>query len=334
MVKAEDYTIEIKCTYKGEIYRVRDNGFVLREARPGKKVRPSDEKWTEGTVDTVKGYLTIAGVPIHRIVAVAFLGECPGPGYVVDHIDTNRQNNRPQNLRWVTRLDNVLLNPITRKKIEFVCGVDIYTFLENPAAYRDKFQDPNFSWMRSVTQEEAAACLTHMRDWITERDNIEKPREQVKSTKGFEKIFEGRSDTATQYAVLTPVLVQSLTPTAIQRDWKTPTEFPSCPITITEDPLQEYFDNLKEGAVFTRNQYGQSEVVKAAYCKEKKIIVVISDLGKNSVKNFGLTRITFEGEKFVHTSISTFFMEDGAEKYFTLEQGLEWTGGDVFDDYC
>ncbi|WP_294143305.1 HNH endonuclease signature motif containing protein [uncultured Sanguibacteroides sp.] len=33
--------------------------------------------------------------------------------YVVDHIDTNRQNNRIENLRWLTKLENVLLNPIS-----------------------------------------------------------------------------------------------------------------------------------------------------------------------------------------------------------------------------
>ena len=31
---------------------------------------------------------------------------------------------------------------------------------------------------------------------------------------------------------------------------------------------------------------------------------------------------------------TTFFHEDGSQKYFTLAIGEEWTGGDVFDDYC
>jgi hypothetical protein len=26
--------------------------------------------------------------------------------------------------------------------------------------------------------------------------------------------------------------------------------------------------------------------------------------------------------------------EKSADKYFTVLQGKEWTGGDVFDDYC
>jgi len=66
--------------------------------------------------------LHLSDVRIHRIVATAFHGEPPNPQYVIDHIDTNRRNNRAENLRWVTRLENVLLNPVTRNKIEFLCG--------------------------------------------------------------------------------------------------------------------------------------------------------------------------------------------------------------------
>ena len=36
---------------------------------------------------------------------------------------------------------------------------------------------------------------------------------------------------------------------------------------------------------------------------------------------------------FIHTG-HTFFTKEGAEKQFTLAQGLEWTGEDSIDDYC
>lgn len=42
--------------------------------------------------------MEIASVRVHRIVATAFHGNPPTKEYVVDHIDTNRQNNRPDTL--------------------------------------------------------------------------------------------------------------------------------------------------------------------------------------------------------------------------------------------
>lgn len=56
--------------------------------------------------------------------------------------------------------------------------------------------------------------------------------------------------------------------------------------------------------------------------------------GLSSVKPWGLTKITMEGEYFVHTSERACFKEDGGLKYFTLAMGREWTGGEVFDDFC
>ena len=50
----------------------------------------------------------IGAVVVHRIVATAFHGEQPSEKHIVDHIDTNRRNNRAENLRWITRLDNLL----------------------------------------------------------------------------------------------------------------------------------------------------------------------------------------------------------------------------------
>jgi hypothetical protein len=43
---------------------------------------------------------------VHRLVLEAFL--CPRPPHKeCDHIDRNRSNNRIENLRWVTHLENV-----------------------------------------------------------------------------------------------------------------------------------------------------------------------------------------------------------------------------------
>ncbi|MDZ7633524.1 MAG: HNH endonuclease signature motif containing protein [Bacteroidales bacterium] len=118
--------------------------------------QPTNNKWTFGKPNSKTGYLEIASVRIHRIVATAFHGEPPTKEHVVDHIDTNKQNNRPANLRWVTRLENILLNPITARRIEIVCG-SVEAFLADPSKFRDKFPDPNYEWDVCRSAEEAQA---------------------------------------------------------------------------------------------------------------------------------------------------------------------------------
>lgn len=43
---------------------------------------------------------------VHRLVAIAFLGEPPTPKHQVNHINLNRADNRLENLEWVTRSEN------------------------------------------------------------------------------------------------------------------------------------------------------------------------------------------------------------------------------------
>lgn len=170
----QEYTREIECDFKKERYKVRDNGAIMRMTREGKPKRPKDEIWTFGeTID--RGYATFCGERVHIIVATAFHGEKPTKQYVVDHIDTNRQNNRPENLRWLTRLENILLNPITKAKIEYLCG-SVENFLQNPAQLNGhESDDANFAWMRAVTPEEARNTLANWKKIIS------KPRTEFTS---------------------------------------------------------------------------------------------------------------------------------------------------------
>lgn len=172
---------EIKeCFYKGEHYSVRDNGSIFRHVREGKKKRKDDETWTFGKPNGSTGYMEFCSERIHRIVAFAFLGEPPTPQHIVDHIDTNRRNNRPQNLRWLTKLENALINPITRKKIEYLCG-SIEAFINNPSIIQDfVHENPNFEWMRTVTPEEAKNSYERLCEWAKTDNNssIKKPNKQ------------------------------------------------------------------------------------------------------------------------------------------------------------
>ena len=127
-------------------------------------------------------------------------------------------------------------------------------------------------------------------------------------------------------------IISSLTPTAKQKDWKTSTEFKCCPKSKTENAIGDYLNNLSEGKVFSINQYGESRIVKYAPIGDDAIVVIT--LSSNTIKPFALAKITFEENYFLHTSLGTFFTEVGAEKQYTLAQGLEWSGEDSIDDYC
>lgn len=169
MVDVNDFEQETTCEYKEEVYSVRDNGAVMRHPLVGKNARPLDNVWTFGKKNDSNGYMTIGSHRVHIIVATAFWGPRDSKIYVVDHKDTNRCNNRLENLRWLTKLENILLNEITRKKIEYYCG-SVESFLEDPSQLQGlENVDKNFGWMRTVSKEEAENTL---KNW---KSLIEKP---------------------------------------------------------------------------------------------------------------------------------------------------------------
>ncbi len=164
MADIDDFTREVECIYKDERYAVRDNGAVFRYPRDRRRPRKYDNFWTFGRPNIVHGYMEIASVRIHTIVATAFLGPKPTKEHVVDHIDTNRRNNRVENLRWVTRLENILDNPITRKRIKLRCG-SIEAFLANPSILQENELPPDLRWMRTVTNAEAQVSKKRLLEW-------------------------------------------------------------------------------------------------------------------------------------------------------------------------
>ena len=172
-----DYKEVKECIYKDEHYSVRDNGAVMHHLREGKKPRRDDGVWTFGVKNSQNGYMHIGSHRVHIIVATAFLGARDSKVYVVDHIDTNRCNNRVENLRWFTRLENVLNNEITRNKIRYICG-GIEKFIANPSIVHERlglFADPSLDWMRTVTREEAAVAYENIKRYWAEQVKNPKP---------------------------------------------------------------------------------------------------------------------------------------------------------------
>ena len=298
------YEKEVECVYKGEIYSVRDNGSIKRHCKEGKKPRPSDEKWTFGSYDLTDGYAKFCGQNVHRIVAVAFHGEPPTSQHVVDHIDTNRQNNRPENLRWVTKLENVLLNPITRKKLELLCGCPVEEILKDMSILRDKNLEPNIAWMHAVTKEEATKTLERWNKWVEQGTVAEKRMPKIDPYTYFLHTKDQQKD-----------------------------NYPLEPKTVS---LEDYLANLKIGKVFFSKQYGnevgKSKIVDFYLNKDQQKLYVACE-STNPIKPYYLSEVTINNGQYEYGGRSL-FAAASIDKYMTEARGEEWTGGDVIDDYC
>jgi len=123
-------------------------------------------------------------------------------------------------------------------------------------------------------------------------------------------------------------MTQSLTPIAIQRNWKTPTEFPACPAEIDEETLFNYAQRLSFGAVFSTNRYGSATVVVA---DEGKGLGVLCNMGAGAVKEWTVSKVTIEDDKICHENAGSFFTLQGAMKRYCEIIGVSLD--DSIDDY-
>lgn len=346
---------EREVEFKGETYLVRDNGAVLRRARSGARRRKLDEVWTFGTLDKHSGYFTINGHVVHRIAATAFCGPKPTPEHVVDHIDTNRLNNRAENLRWVTRLENILLNPITRRRIELAFG-SLEAFFENPGLHTVL----NWQWMRTVTKEQAAVSRARLLEWaangVTPRggvidDWVFEPNRTAPKAHDAKPLSETPPANGAAISSRRPLIshlpashrtfpapmpetadAPSLTPGAIQRNWRTPTEFPQCPAAISAATLDDYLARLQIGVVFSRNRYGESKIAEAGTGADVLSVVCSTQSG---VKDWSVAKVFIEGDTVCHESGGMFFTREGAMKAHFRALGVAFDEAlyESIDDY-
>lgn len=388
---------EVTCTYRGEIYQVRDNGAVFRHARKNQRRRPKDEKWDFGTIDKQKGYLNFASEAVHRIVATAFLGDPPTNKHIVDHIDTNKQNNRPENLRWVTRIENILLNPISLTRVLYLYG-SIDNFLSNPSKPVGGTLDQNFDWMRTVTKEESENTKTNLLNWAKEgkiprggslgdwvyqkfgvhsEERINEIFKQVEKKTGisrqalcFSKAKRGNYYDARIYTAkllkaelnlseheigkilgLSATTVNlyleisadrysgdyeeirerqfqqrfEITPeNYIQKNWTAQSDFPLCPQEVFDDPIAEYSELIKANELFFHTSYYHTTIIQSQIINQEVLLVLYEICYKDREDRWGIMKITFENEKFVHEIIPNYngtldhyFLID-AENHFNL----------------
>lgn len=309
---------QLQCEYKGRLYLVRDNGAILRLPKASGRASKLDNIWSFGAKNN-DGYMIFAGnVRVHQVVCTAYHGPSPRPYMVVDHIDTNRCNNRPENLRWLTRLENALNNPITRAKIKYLFDGNLEAFIDNPAIIKTKALPPNIRWMKTVTEEEAAISKRLQEEWALIDSKIPSNGKGIGDWIFQEKEKkENVNISGEEYG-----LKDSLTPGCKQLEWKTPSEFPQSPIIDGERTLNEYFKHLKKGCVFTKTQYGDGGVVlDFGYNPKDDAIYVLTHNKENPVKPWAICRITSEDGFYVHFNGGSFFSEEDAQKNFTVAMG-------------
>lgn len=286
----DDYCEIKQCFYKNEYYSVRDNGAVFRHAKDKSRPRKYDEYWTFG-IKNKQGYMYIGEHRVHIIVATAFYGEHDSKKYVVDHIDTNRCNNRVKNLRWFTRLENALNNPVTLKKITYLCGGDIQKFLDNPSCLKDiTGNNQDVSWMRTVSADEAKAAyknIMQLNNMSMQKTSDEKKRksgigEWIFKENGYNykpiKLignyynFEQEQKTDILKKETKNFVVDSLTPNAIQKNWTTPTYFPLCPNFNKANTLDTYYIKLRKNIVISENSHS-IHIIKDYVMYDNMIII-------------------------------------------------------------
>lgn len=297
-----------KVFYREENYFVKDNGEILRHSRLEKRKRKDDEIWTFGTGVDDKGFYTIGTHKVHSIITTAFYGEQPSRQHVVLHKNYNKKDNRSENLLWVTKFQFHILQPNVQSQLRIITKKrKIEEVLENFESLK-RFLPENLSWMQDISQEE-----------------INKTIELYKKLKFEEKYnYTDHKD------------VKAITPNAIQRNnWWVKNEFPCCPKDAIENSLQTYLENLNEGSIFCQNPHYKSKICKFQFNKDKTAIIIkCTDTEEDSIKPWKLAEITYENNIYVHKNLGTFFEEEGVEKYYTIAIGENWTGGEIFDDFC
>lgn len=337
------YTEERECDYRDRHYCVRDNGSVLRIPKDPGKPRKGDNEWTFGTFNKNNGYLFIGTHQIHRIIATAFHGKPESETDIVDHIDTDRENNRPENLRWTTKLQNAL-NPATKKKLELMTGMPIEEILKDMTILKQYNLPREYQWLGAVSKEESQRTLLNMKAWAAKP--YMRPEKPYRPDTGVLRPVSARNISplrpspyemnhalGTHESVddgIPDGCIRSLTTSALVRGWKAPYEFPFCPLHVED--LKSYFDAIVIGKEIAIGKGYSFFAIEKAMSRDGKAIC-LKTLSESGPKPYGVMKITLEDCWYVHEGRG-YFHEDGQEKYFSLAKGEEWARGDVQDDFC
>ena len=194
-------------------------------------------------------------------------------------------------MRWLSRLENTLKNPVTRKKIEFLCG-SIENFLKNPSMLNEQRLDKNIEWIRTVTQEEAKNCLARMTLWANTENKSTTNGNSYSHKSSFEKRVYSPIQKWEAGLGREPGLDLSLTPWCAQYMWPGNAYFPLCPKEFGSDRLDDYYRKLTPGAIIAYSEYDRDKtqmiILLTDILKDKSSIMVMCKCSNGKYTNVGI----------------------------------------------
>ncbi|MDP3269872.1 MAG: hypothetical protein Q8M40_12620 [Legionella sp.] len=132
----------------------------------------------------------------------------------------------------------------------------------------------------------------------------------------------------------------ALTKKCTQSGWAANYYFPCCPQEIGICSLEAYFKNLKIGAVFAYSDDSPKLIIlEFVRGKDSSSIFVMCEreghlCEREGYKPWVIIEITFVNELLDHSNLGSYFEKEDVDKEFCIKQGLEWNGGNTFDDFC
>ena len=100
------------------------------------------------------------------------------------------------------------------------------------------------------------------------------------------------------------------------------------------NPLEKYLELMQIGMLFASNSFAKPFVFNKALSIDKKKIIVLGKDIYGALKPWVVYQITFADNAYHHKYLSGHFDYESALHEFIISQGKEWTGEDVFSDYC
>ena len=196
--------------------------------------------------------------------------------------------------------------------------------------------------MRTVTPEEAQNARINLERWAGKplaEKKADKQRLHTAPTRDKEWMYKPPHPAGGLYApfvtstISEGIMKDARSPkVAAQIKWNTPTDFPHCPEEVTDDALTRYAKDLKSGVVFCKNDFWTS-IVDTVVVLDAGSRLAVATHPQSGLKA-AVALVYIQEGRIVHETAGTFFTEDGVKKCLTELQGQEWTGPEVFDDFC